>query len=300
MLERVGTLAKFNSTNGFVQTIQSRAFDLQTQISSGKKAQNYSGISDQAGRLVRLESNSSQIDRYKKVISQTSVRMSTMETQMTSMLDNAIKLKSTLVSALNNGNANFMALGQQADQLLIQTASVLNATDGENYLFGGSRTSAPPINLSEITTAATATTPDTSYYQGDDKVLFSQIDKNFQLDWGIKADDPAFEQYIRGMRLIKQTPTDPTTLRSAMDLIDAAISGINGLITVNGAKSDILNVVENQHTNNNLVLTSAIGDIENTDILQATSKLSTEETLLQAAFSTIARISRISLAQYLN
>ncbi|MCA3269911.1 MAG: hypothetical protein LW855_00170 [Alphaproteobacteria bacterium] len=300
MLERVGTLAKFNSTNGFVQTIQSRAFDLQTQISSGKKAQNYSGISDQAGRLVRLESNSSQIDRYKKVISQTSVRMSTMETQMNSMLDNAIKLKSTLVSALNNGNANFMALGQQADQLLTQTASVLNSTDGENYLFGGSRTNTPPVDLSELTTAATATTPDTAYYQGDDKVLFSQIDKNFQLDWGIKANDPAFEQYIRGMRLIKQTPTNPTNLRNAMDLIDAAISGLNGLITVNGAKSDILNSVETQHTNNNLLLTETIGNIEDTDILQATSKLSIEETLLQAAFSTIARISRISLAQYLN
>ena len=82
-----------------------------------------------------------------------------METQMNSMLDNAIKLKSTLVSALNNGNANFMALGQQADQLLTQTASVLNSTDGENYLFGGSRTNTPPVDLSELTTAATATTP---------------------------------------------------------------------------------------------------------------------------------------------
>jgi flagellar hook-associated protein 3 FlgL len=300
MLDRLGTFAKHSRTQFFIERIQGRAFDLQTQISSGKKSQDYSGIYQDANRLVRSEATLGRTEQFLSTIRQVSTRMNTMETQLNSMMDNAIQMRTTLITALNNGNSQFMALGQQADQLLTQTANLLNTADGDVYLFSGSRTDTPPVDVSQFTASANAVTPDFDYYQGDDDVQFARIDKDFVLDYGIKANDPTFEKYIRALRMIAQNPTDDTNLRNAMDLINTSIEGLNKVVSDIGAKSKILEVSQDRHLDNKTALKSVIGDLEDTNIMEATSRLSAEETMLQAAYMTISRIGRLSLAQYLN
>jgi flagellar hook-associated protein 3 FlgL len=300
MLDRLGTFAKFNSTQNFVNKIQQRTYDLQTQISSGKKSQTYTGIYQDASRLVGLQATSARTDQYMTTITQTSTRMNTMETQMNSMLDNAISFKTALITGLNNGNANFSALGQQADQLLKQTVNILNTKDGDSYIFAGTRTTTAPVDLTKFVNAPTILTPDTDYYQGDNNVLTAKIDTGFNVDYGLKASDSTFEKYIRGLRIVQANPADPAKLRDGMSLIDAAIAGLNQNISVVGAQSKTLDDVKNRHTDNKTVLATTISAIEDTDVLQATSQLSSQETLLNAAYSTIGRIGRMSLVQYLN
>ena len=91
-MERLGTFARNDRSQGYIQKIQSRAFELQTQISSGYKAQSYSGISKDAGRLVLLEADSARISQYEKTITQVDTRLNTMQVQMGSLLDNAVSL----------------------------------------------------------------------------------------------------------------------------------------------------------------------------------------------------------------
>jgi flagellar hook-associated protein 3 FlgL len=300
MLDRLGTFAKHNRTQFFIERIQERAFDLQTQVSSGKKSQTYSGIYQDANRLVRTEATLGRTEQFLGSIRQVSTRLNTMETQLNSMMDNAIQMRTTLINALNNGNSQFMALGQQADQMLVQTTNLLNTADGDVYLFAGSRTDTPPVDLSLFTAGPSATTVDSDYYQGDDAVQFARIDKDFLLDYGIKANDPAFEGYIRALRLISQNPIDDTNLRNAMDLLNTSIEGISKNISDIGAKSKILEVSQDRHLDNRTALKSVAGDLEDADIMEAASRLSAEETMLQAAYMTISRIGRLSLAQYLN
>lgn len=300
MLDRMGTFAKNDRSQFFIQRTQARMFDLQTQITSGKKAQTYSGIAMDANRLVSIEATNGRIGQYSSTIGQVTSRLGIMETQLNSMMDNAISLRTTLVNALNNGNGQFMALSQQASQLLTQTANLLNTTDGENFLFAGSKTDVPPVDLSLFMSAATPLTPDTDYYQGDDQNLFARIDRDFVMDYGVKANDPAFEKYIRALRMIQANPNDGQTLRDAMNLVTESISGMNLVISDIGAKTKTLEVTLNQHGNNQTALKSVIGDLEDANVIEATSRLSTEETMLQAAYMTISRISRLSLAQYLN
>jgi flagellar hook-associated protein 3 FlgL len=300
MLDRLGTFAKTNRTQFFIQRIQQNTFDLQTQVSSGKRSQTYSGIYQDANRLVRTETTLGRTDQFLRSISEVSTRLGTMETQLNSMLDNAIGMRTTLIAALNNGNSQFMALGQQADQLLTQTGNLLNTADADVYLFAGSRTDSPPVDLAEFTAAPDALTADYDYYQGDDAVQFARIDKDFLLDYGIKANDPVFEQYIRGLRLVAQSPTDDDTLREAMNLVSGAIDGLTRTISDIGAKSKILEISKNSHLDNKTALQSVVGELEDTDILGATSRLSAQQTMLEAAYVTISRIGQISLAQYLN
>jgi uncharacterized protein YjbI with pentapeptide repeats len=55
MINRIGTRTGFESMMGLNQQTLQRTYNLQIQISSGLKAQNYSGISDVSGRLVNFE-----------------------------------------------------------------------------------------------------------------------------------------------------------------------------------------------------------------------------------------------------
>jgi flagellar hook-associated protein 3 FlgL len=300
MLDRLGTFAKFNNTQGFVNKIQQRAFDLQTQISSGQKSQTYTGIYKDASRLVGLQSTNERTTQYMATITQTTTRINTMETQMNSLLDNGISFKTALVTGLNNGNANFSALGQQAEQLLKQVANVLNTKDGDTYVFSGTRTTTAPVDLTKFTSAPAALTADTDYYQGDANTLTAKIDTNYNLDYGVKASDSTFEKYIRGLRIVQSNSTDPVKLREGMQLIDAAIVGLNQAISVIGTQSKTLEAVKNRHADNQTVLATTISSIQDTDVLKATSELANQETLLSAAYSTIGRMSRMSLVQYLN
>jgi flagellar hook-associated protein 3 FlgL len=299
-LDRLGTLARSDRSQSFVQSIQGRAFGLQTQITSGYKAQHYSGIAEDAGRLVLLESDKNRIVQYQKSITQIGSRLGSMQVQLESLLDNAIQFRATLVNGLNNGNASFMALGQQAAQMLQQTANVLNTKDGETYLFAGHQTTTAPVDLTKMTGVADKLVVNEDYYQGDTAILSGRIDKDYNMEYGINANAPAFEQYIRSLRLVQQNPTDQGKLSDALSLFDNVISGLNTHIADVGAKQRQLEVSASRHEDNKLVLASTISGIEDTDILDATSRLSKEETLLQAAYASITRLSRISLAQYLN
>lgn len=300
MINRMGTFAKHQQQQSYIRDTQMRAFDLQTQITSGKKAKNYSGVHRESSRLVTLESNKAQTEQYLTSIDLINSRMSKMEVQLNSMLDTAIDMKTTLVNALNNRNGDFMALTQQAEQMLTQVANTLNTKDGNTYLFAGSKTQTKPVDLTEFVNPADFLTIDQDYYQGDDQTLSNRIDVDFVLDYGVRADSPEFERLIRGLRLIQANPSDEVELGNALSLMNDAIDGLTETISEVGTKAKIAEITRNQHTDNLLVLSESIGSIEDTDILEVTSRLSTEETMLQASYMTISRLSRLSLAQFLN
>lgn len=300
MISRVGTFDRFQRTNTFMQQSTARLAGLQDQLASGKKSEFYGGLAGVSGRLVSLQSESTHTVKFEAVNTQVGSKLTQMDTQMSSLLDAAIAFKADLISARNGGNALSAGLFNNANQRLQQAASTLNATSAGEYLFGGSRTDAPPVDLSLFTTLPSATVVDAAYYQGDNQVLFAQIDKNFRLDYGINADSPAFEQYIRGLRLVKNAPTNDVAIGQAIDLVTSAIDGMRDLVAANGIRLKSTEDVGDQHNANNLVLQDTISSLVDTDFLDVTTRLQLEQTNLQAQFTYIGRFSNLSLAQYLN
>jgi flagellar hook-associated protein 3 FlgL len=300
VITRVGTFDRFQRTNMFMQQSTVRLATLQDQLSSGKKAEFYSGFGGVSGRLVSLQSESVRTEKFESVNTQIGSKLTQMDIHMSSLLDAAIAFKVDLISARNIGNSSSAGLLYNADQRLQQAASTLNATSAGEYLFGGSRIDAPPVDLSLFTALPSAIVADSSYYKGDNQILFAQIDKNFRLDYGINADNPAFEQYIRGLRIVKNAPTNDAAISQAIDLVSNAIDGIRVLVAANGIRLKATEDVSDQHNANNLVLKDTIGSLVDTDFLDVTTRLQLEQTNLQAQFTYIGKFSNLSLAQYLN
>ncbi len=300
MINRIGTLQKNERSQYFIGQTQQRTFELQTQITSGKKSQSYTGISQDAATLVNLENIREKSARYVKNINQTQVRLNTMESYVGTLTDNMISMRSSVINGLNNENTNFMALGQEAESLLTHAANILNTRDGNSFLFAGSRTDLAPVDLDAFTGPPDPVISDDTYYQGDNYKRSVQVDKDFNLEYGVTANDPAFEKYIRGLRLIAENPFDTENLRGALGLLTESIDAANNLVSTIGADSAILEKTLDSHSDIKLNLDASIALIEDTDVVEATTRLSQEETILQASYLTISRLSRLSLVQYLN
>lgn len=300
MINRIGTRTGFESLMGLNQQTLQRTYNLQIQISSGLKSQNYSGISDVSGRLVNFEGAKTRLDQYLDDITVTRNRLSLAETQVDSIRDMANQFRNDLLNALNAENDQFQPTAEIAKQFMDQMESLLNVKDGDQYIFSGSRSDVAPVNLKAFSTPIDVNTSNTEYYQGDDYEAFSRVGEGRTVTYGTTANDPTFEKLIRAMRNVFNNPNDNDALRDSLALVqEVAQKDIPAMISGIGVKVAQMDRIQNIHEQNILILTNTISEMKDTNIIDASAKVSQENNILQASFLALSKISSISLANYL-
>lgn len=300
MINRIGTRTGFESLMGLNQQTLQRTYNLQIQISSGLKSQNYSGISDVSGRLVNFEGAKTRLDQYLDDITVTRNRLSLAETQVDSIRDMANQFRNDLLNALNAENDQFQPTAEIAKQFMDQMESLLNVKDGDQYIFSGSRSDVAPVNLKAFSTPIDVNTSNTEYYQGDDYEAFSRVGEGRTVTYGTTANDPTFEKLIRAMRNVFNNPNDNGKLRDSLALVEeVAQKDIPAMISGIGVKVAQMDRIQDIHEQNILILTNTISEMKDTNIIDASAKVSQENNILQASFLALSKISSISLANYL-
>ncbi len=300
MINRIGTRTGFESLMGLNQQTLQRTYNLQIQISSGLKSQNYSGISDVSGRLVNFEGANARLNQYLDDITVTRNRLSLAETQVDSIRDMANQFRNDLLNALNAENDQFQPTAEIAKQFMDQMESLLNVKDGDQYIFSGSRSDVAPVNLKAFSTPIDVNTSNTEYYQGDDYEAFSRVGEGRTVTYGTTANDPTFEKLIRAMRNVFNNPNDNGKLRDSLALVEeVAQKDIPAMISGIGVKVAQMDRIQDIHEQNILILTNTISEMKDTNIIDASAKVSQENNILQASFLALSKISSISLANYL-
>ncbi|MBC07800.1 flagellin [Thalassospira sp.] len=140
--------------------------------------------------------------------------------------------------------------------------------------------------------------PDADYYNGDHQIMELRVDEQYDVSYGILADNPAFQQLIQGLGIAASTE-DEDALTTALGFINNAI---NDLPNVQGQIGlDIANVerFEERHQDFKVFAAQAISDIETVDVPLTLAELTQYETALQASFISISRAADLSLANYL-
>jgi flagellar hook-associated protein 3 FlgL len=300
MINRIGTRTGFESMMGLNQQTLQRTYNLQIQISSGLKAQNYSGISDVSGRLVNFEGANARLNQYLSDITVTRNRLQSAETQVDSIREMANQFRTDLLNALNAENDQFQPTAEIAKQFMDQMESLLNTKDGDQYIFSGSRSDVAPVNLKAFSTPINVGTPNTEYYQGDDYEAFSRVGEGRTVTYGTTANDPTFEKLIRAMRSVFNSPNDNDNLRASLALVEeVAQKDIPAMISGIGVKVAQMDRIQDIHEQNILILTNTISEMKDTNIIDASAKVSQENNILQASFIALSKIGGISLANYL-
>ena len=147
---RFATFSTHKMAQSQMLDAQSRLFDSQMQISSGKVSRNYAGIAIESRRLVNLENAVTGVNGFIRIIDVTESRLQLMENAVVGAFDLASQFRDLLVNALNIDNASLLTLNQRAEDMLQELTGVLNVRQDNRFLFSGSRIGTAPIDISVL------------------------------------------------------------------------------------------------------------------------------------------------------
>jgi flagellar hook-associated protein 3 FlgL len=305
MVTRVATAAQHDLMMTNIRALQSRVADTMIQASSGKVAQHYAGVAPDSKRLVGLEATDASLKQYVANNTLIDQRLQTMESNTSQLTDIATQLKSLLVQATSSGNAQNMGLDVKAQTLLDQVGSLLNVQVDGRYLFAGSATNTAPVDLSALAAPPSTypSTADTTYYQGDNVTLSAKAGPNLDISYGVRADEPGYEELIRSLKLVSTAVLSPnpdiTRLNEALSVVNSAIQDIPDITAKIGAARAGLTTANAAHSEAQQYVEQNITGISNVDVTDAITRLSADQTNLQASYATIAQLNNVSLLNYL-
>jgi flagellar hook-associated protein 3 FlgL len=313
MVTRVSSQSHFDRLQYDVQRTQERSVNLQVQISSGKKSSDYAGLGIRGADMAAFRATQNRLTQFKNNIDTADRQITTTERTVGQILRAIDNFHANLVTAVSANNYAQYPYSAEAQQVLDQISGLLNVRDSDGrYLMAGSMTNTAPVTLASPVSATDptipmTTLPNTPYYSGDTVDAFAvRADDNQVLNYSVRADNPAFEQAIRALQSVINPVLGTTVtntlgvLNSAIELLRTASDGMNNIVANLGNTGRTLDNFKAKHTDILEILRGSISNIEETDVLSATSELSHLDTSLQASYYLIAQIKNNSLVNRLN
>src|SRR3546814_4660495 len=105
---RIGTRAQQQLLISATLRTQNRVMDAQTQVATGKKTQQFSGIASDASRLVTIKGELSRTDQFQDNITISEKRLKFMNFSLEEIDDIARDFRSQLTTALNGDTADLL------------------------------------------------------------------------------------------------------------------------------------------------------------------------------------------------
>lgn len=304
---RVSTMATQNFIMERINDITSQYATDQVQVSTGQKGQSYADIAPQAQQQISLANSSSALDQFKSNTDTANARLTAISDNLNNIVSIATKMQAQIVQALNPGNAQAGDIQEEAAGYMQQVVGLLNGTLAGVQLFGGTMTNTPPVpnpgdpyDASNPPNAAVVTQMQSmTYYQGSNDPLTVQISATVNVSYGINANRSGFQNLLASLQNVVMSGGSTTQLQTALTQMNSAVSDLTQAQADVGHQMDVVNQAASTNSAVQLSVKSQLSDIDNVDVSSAMSDLSQQQTLLQAAYSVVARMQSMSLASYL-
>ncbi len=303
---RVANFAQHQLTLSYTMRTQGNVAERQIEIASGKRAQQYSTVSADSSQLVNVERAVARTTQFNRNIDQALTRLGIMESSVGIMVERATEVLAIMSSAISGENINDVPLQEFAATFLAEAESLLNTQHEDRYLFAGSQTNNPAVDLSDAAYTPQAGLPglftaDFDYFQGDTLQLAVRTDETFETTYGITADEPAFEEMLRALSYMDYAGAnlDVTVLEQAYTMMKSAVDGLSDIRGRIGASSKVLEAAHSGHDDYLTYSTNLVSTLEDVDVAEATTRLAQDEVQLKASYLSLSRISDLSLLNYL-
>lgn len=300
-MTRVSNVAQHNLIMNSIFDTQKRVYDRQIQISGGKESQTYDGIAADAQRLLTIEVTKSRTDKFIQQNQLLESRLQLMDTALDGMYQTASTLKARLIQRLNDATGSAGNLAQEAQNMLDAVAGFMNTQSNGRFLFAGTATNTQPVTF-PVPDPTVFGVPDTTYYNGDSTRLTARVSETVEVTYGIPGDRQGFQQLIGSLKAAVRgdVQDDDTLLSTALDLATQAINALTDYRSEVGSTQALVNTTNARHLDYSVYAEGVVSDIENVDAAAALTALSADETLLEASFITVTRLSQLTLVNFLS
>ena len=308
---------------------------LSRQITTGQVAEHYSGLGTAATPVMNLNSQQPLLESYLANISSVSNTMTLMNNALEQISNVGNQLVNAIQTQLQNSPTNIDNVRQLAQQGLQTVEDMINQTSNGYYLFAGSDNSGPPfvdhstlnsnfinqINswLTSGNTSGLLSTVDgfTAQNLGLAQSLSSsgnvtmQIADNQTVDYTINADNPGFQNIIRALTLVANTPypssTDTATgldyqevMNSALITAQQGVSQVNALATTLAGKFNQVNNAKEINTTDLTLVKNQIATMTTVDTTEKIVEMQTLQIQLEASYQVTNMVSNLSLVNFLS
>jgi len=306
-MTRISTMAQNQAVIAQMMRAQSQVAATQRQISTGEISDRYSGIARDASALVSAKAIESRTLKYIDIGKQAMARADFQAVGMNAMYDTAAKLRQDLLNALATNSGRTVALDVNA--AFDTGKGLLNSKFGGRYVYAGSRTDTPPFNAADIADLATVANPVAGYFDNDGNKAQVRVDQNLVIEYGVLASDigqdlmasvktlaeynaaTPFSQYL--------TAADRAAIEAQIANLDAAMQKIGGAQAANGIVQNRLETIVIRHEDHDAVNKRLIADLSEVDMATAISRLNQDQLAVEASYSLIQQLNKISLLNFI-
>jgi len=301
MVSRVSTYAYTNSMITENMRLQTKYSDINTQISSGLKSQDYKGLARDSQYLLAVESSQNKLEAYNSNANTAMSNINIMYSSLGKIEDLANSMLSNVTASLGGNQVPSAITKTQADNAMKETADLLNQQVAGRYLFSGSDIDTAPVNLSDPAwiPQSAPSVANSTYYQGNSTITSVQVSESHSVAYGVTADSAPFEKILRAYNVLFNNPTGLADRSEALDLIK---QGIDGIANIRGVLSTQAKSVTDQIDKNEqdgTYLGELSSNIKETDIPSASVSLTEVQGQLEASYSASVRVLQLSLVNYL-
>ncbi len=305
-------VSSFGQNQALIQSMlsnQQRVFEVQKQVSTGKKADEFRGLASETNTLLSARSIKTRTETFQSTITRIKGIIDANDVQINAIAETAQNLRQDMLTAVGQEQAlGFQEVLRESYNFI---ASALNTSIGGAFIFAGSKTDTPPVSGNDISNLIAATNA-SDLFQNDNAAPVAKIADNVELQFGALASDialPIFESIKRIAEFDVNPATGPlngeltavqrTFLEGELALLDSAIQDAQKIQVQNGLKFQRLETIGEQHENSTVFLETFISDIEDVNIAEAISRLNNDSIALEASFRTLGTLTNLSLLNFI-
>ncbi|WP_445487932.1 flagellar hook-associated protein FlgL [Niallia sp. 03133] len=269
----------------------------QDQISTGKKITKPSDDPVVAMKGMYYRTGLTEIDQYKRNLSELYVWMDNSEAGVEQTNDNLQRVRELTLQAKNDTNTpeDKQAIAKEIEQIKKDIVTVANTQVNGRYIFHGTDVSNPPVTDGDPpTVAANIMDPAINSYS-------VEVSRGVSLKANISPGTVFSQDLFNTLQGIQSSleSGDTSQLDSFLGDLDKSLDSINGERSELGARYNRLEMVESRIDQQQVVASKILSDNEDVEMEQAITDLTVQESVHRAALSVGARIMQTSLMDFL-
>jgi flagellar hook-associated protein 3 FlgL len=298
---RISTQTLFDTGAANIGDLQSGLAKTQQQVSTGRRMLSPADDPVAAARALEVTQSQSLNTQYGVNRRYATSALSEMEGTLSSVTELLQNVRTTVIAA-GNGTLSDSERGSMATELSARRDQLLglaNSRDGlGNYMFSGFQTATPAFSIDAFGVVT---------YDGDMGQRQIQVDASRQMS--ITAPGSTVFQgggqdmfaTLNDLITLLQTPGMPaaTDLETAKTDIDLALDNILTVRASAGSRLQELEALDYAGEDRNIQYSQVLSELQDLDYNEALTKLSQQQTILEAAQRSFVTISNLSLFNFL-
>jgi flagellar hook-associated protein 3 FlgL len=281
-----------------LQSIQERIQQSQNEITTGSRINQLSDDPAGAADIVRLTGDKSEMDQYKANAAGGKERLGYADTVLSSvqsMVQRVINLGQLASSNLTSSNpSSVSAYTAEINSLHDQLVATANSTFQGTYIFGGSVTNKPPYVVQSDQSVT---------YQGNSDTNVVQVGRASTLQVQVPGNQ-VFSGSINVFSSLQQlsaaiTAGDNSAIKAQVISLQQYYTSVSTVQSQIGSLENSAQRVQSDLQSYELARAADQSRIQSADMAKAATDFTQAQTALQAATAAGAKVSQVSLLDYL-